>query len=159
MNDHPDNSKQAVWMALGALTMAWSTYEFLLFDLFVGIMRADPYKARILWFNLASLQLRLKLVRQMVQEGAAGNHKEAVLQATKQALDFNDQRNEYVHRQWAKSTSGGWSIIGPRDLRKEWHRTATATDVMRLAAEVADHGKVVLEISKMLPPLHQAPQR
>lgn len=145
----PEDSQQAVWLALGALTTAWSTYEFCLFLLFEAIMRIDPYKARILWFNLASLDLRIKLIRRIVNEGGAGPHREAVLALTKRALSFNEQRNKFVHWQWAKSTTG-WKIFGFRDLLKEWHEDATAGEVAELAVEIGGHGKEILQLARAL---------
>lgn len=110
-----DNRDIELLAALGVLTRTWSAFEFKLFTLFDALLGAKTYKARILWFNLSNLQMRLKLMRSIARESSAEyDCSQSIDEKIKVVGKLSEQRNDYVHRLWAKG-DGGWQMIALRD--------------------------------------------
>lgn len=130
-----ENNKVELLVALGAVTQEWSKFEFALFELFDALLGARTYKARILWFNLSNLQMRLKLLKSIADESRSEHNMLDQIKASLRAADeLSGPRNDYVHRLWSRGQDG-WQMIALKDPSKPTYVTPVRVEEILLIAK------------------------
>ena len=129
--------------ALGNLAMTWPLYELGLFGLFAQLLGAEPKKCQVIWFSLVSLDVRLRLMRQLASMPEVHDPK-GILAALGEAEKLSKQRNRLVH--WV------WDIDGPNisimNLRygQQERRKIKGKHVMALREQVEEQCTVIAEL-------------
>jgi len=134
---------------LGAVTREWSKFEFALFELFDALLGARTYKARILWFNLLNLQMRLKLLNTIANEGKSEHNLIAEIKASlRTADDLSGPRNDYTHRLWATGPDG-WTMIALKDPSKPTYFTPVRVEeILLLARKISEQCISVSDLAR-----------
>lgn len=113
-------------MSLGILTITWTRFEWELFASFTHLTGMKPDKGRVVWYNISSLENRIKIMEQLVDEGEQEKEVKAeLLGHFKEAKRLIEMRNKWMHGWWSKSEPGVWALRG---LKKP--NSPNATTVM-----------------------------
>lgn len=129
---------------LGVMTAYWPEYELMWFNIFEELLAAPLKNAMAVWFNLTSLDVRLKLIETLGREpDVLGG--ERLRKATKRGRELASVRNVYVHGIWEMDDDANRMRV-VFNARKRVQHPVDGHQIQEFVENVQAHTKELLEM-------------